>query len=110
MSDLTRKDLSSPDSAVFIDFEEYLEILKKFSPDALTRSCPASSAKNLNEIMKLQRSTLRRIFLKFLSTQTEYGAKVDEEDAGKINLQVLLEFIQSGRIHSVQKSAQQPKK
>jgi hypothetical protein len=74
-----RVDILPPNSSVKISFEEYLNILKKFAPDGLTRACPNSSAKTIQDIMKLHRPMLRRIYLKFLSTQNHYSAKLDHK-------------------------------
>lgn len=75
----------------------------------------------MNEIMKLHRSILRRIYLKFLILQNNYksttgspttpGIKTstsgDTNDVGKINLSILIEFIQHGRIINVHREQTQ---
>jgi hypothetical protein len=123
-------DTLSADSSVKISFEEYLNLLKKFAPDGLTRACPNSSAKTIQDIMKLHRPVLRRIYLKFLATQNDYNARLDQRisqkrsetgaaagaggagaggggdgngDAGKMDLIIFLEFIQNGLIINLQK-------
>lgn len=118
-------DILPPNSSVKISFEEYLTVLQKFAPDGLTRACPNSSAKTIKEIMKLHRPMLRRIYLKFLSTQNYYSAKLDHKitpnnvqrshhdggrenqgddaDAGKMDLIIFLEFIQNGFIVNLHK-------
>jgi hypothetical protein len=86
-----------------ITFEEYLDIMKKYAPEGLKRISQNSGAKNLNEIVKINRTILRRIFLKFLSIQSELGSKIDKNDDGKIDIEFFLTFVQNGTIIGLQR-------
>ena len=80
----------------FVTFEEYLNILKKYSPDGLKRTCQTSGIKNIDDVIKLNRALLRKIFIKFTLLQEK--VKENNSNENKLNLEIFLLFIQNGMV------------
>lgn len=91
----------------FVTFEEYLNILKQYAPEGLKRISQTSGVKNINDVIKLNRGLLRKIFIKFTLLQE----KVNESNLNenKLNFEVFLLFIQNGMVLSLSNNEENKK-